>query len=239
MLDARIRRIIDPPLDRLAAFLGRWGIGANAVTVAGFVVGMAAWGALAARAYVPAVGLILGNRLADGLDGALARRKGLTDLGGYLDIVFDFIFYAGVPFFFAVGRPDSALPAAFLVFSFVGTGASFLAFAAIAAKRGLTTQTRGRKSIYYLGGLTEGTETIGLFVLICLLPDQFGWFAWIFGSLCWLTTASRVIWAIQVFRGQERGDARNRSASGIEQVQQDVLEALVDIAEAGKPASDS
>lgn len=209
MLDARIRRIIDPVLDRLGASLARWGFGANAVTVAGFVVGMAAWGALAARAYVLAMTLILGNRLADGLDGALARRKGLTDLGGYLDIVFDFIFYAGVPFFFAVGRPDASLPAAFLVFSFVGTGASFLAFAAIAAKRGLTTQTRGRKSIYYLGGLTEGTETIGLFLLICLLPDQFGLLAWIFGSLCWLTTASRVIWAIQVFRGEDGGSERS------------------------------
>ena len=111
MLDSRIRRAIDPALDRLGAILARWGLGANAVTVAGFVVGMAAWGALAARAYALAAALILGNRLADGLDGAVARRNGLTDLGGYLDIVLDFFFYAGVPFFFAVGQPDAALPA--------------------------------------------------------------------------------------------------------------------------------
>lgn len=206
VLDARIRPFIDPLLDRLGALLARWRLSANAVTVSGFAVGMAAWGALAGRSYVLALVLIAGNRIADGLDGALARRSGLTDLGGYLDIVLDFIFYAGVPFFFAVGEPDAALPAAFLVFSFVGTGGSFLAFATFAAKRGLTTQTRGRKSLYYLGGLTEGTETIGLFLLICLLPQHFGLFAWVFGSLCWLTTASRVLLAVQVFRGEPNRD---------------------------------
>jgi glucose-6-phosphate isomerase len=200
VLDARIRRAIDPALDRIGAALVRWGLGANAVTVGGFIVGMAAWGALGVRADVLALVLILVNRLADGLDGAVARRIGVTDLGGYLDIVFDFLFYAGVPFFFAVGRPEAALPAAFLVFSFVGTGASFLAFAVLAAKRGLTTEMRGRKSIYYLGGVTEGVETIGVFVLICLWPEQFSLLAWGFGALCWITTASRVAAAVLAFR---------------------------------------
>src|SRR5262245_62212484 len=165
---------------------------ANALTVAGFLFGAGAWAALAMDAYGLALGLILANRVLDGLDGAVARRRGITDLGGYLDILLDFLFYAGVPFFFAVGRPGEALPAAFLVFSFVGTGSSFLAFAAVAARRGITTEARGRKALYYLGGLTEGAETIALFVLICLFPDHFPWFAWVFGALCWLTTGTRV-----------------------------------------------
>ncbi|WP_435891264.1 CDP-alcohol phosphatidyltransferase family protein, partial [Klebsiella pneumoniae] len=38
--------------------------------------------------------------LLDGLDGALARRRGLTDAGGFLDIALDFLFYALVPFGF-------------------------------------------------------------------------------------------------------------------------------------------
>ena len=124
----------------------------------------------------------------------------MSDLGGYLDIVLDFLFYSGVVFFFAVGRPEEALPAAFLIFSFVGTGASFLAFAAVAAKRGITTAARGEKSIYYLGGLTEGSETIALFVAICLFPQHFAWFAWTFGALCWLTTTVRITMAVETFR---------------------------------------
>jgi phosphatidylglycerophosphate synthase len=200
VFDARIRRALAPVLDRTAALLGRFGMSATALTVAGFLFGCGAWTALAFREYAFALALIGANRAADGLDGPLARRLGPTDLGGYLDIVLDFFFYAGVPFFFAVGRPEFALAAAFLVFSFVGTGSSFLAFSVIAAKRGVTTEAHGPKSIFYLDGLTEGAETIAVFVLICLLPDHFDWIAWIFGSLCWLTTATRVWAAVRTFR---------------------------------------
>ena len=200
MLDARFRRVIDPPLDRLGRRLARLGVSANSVTWTGFLVGCGAWALLALESYWWALALILLNRLADGLDGAVARHDRLTDLGGYLDIVLDFLFYSGVVFFFAVGRPEQALPAAFLIFSFVGTGASFLAFAALAAKRGITTAAQGSKSIYYLGGLTEGSETIALFVAICLLPQHFAWFAWGFGALCWLTTTVRIYQAVDTFR---------------------------------------
>lgn len=210
MFDGRIRKVIDPLLDRVGSTLARLGPGANAITVGGFLIGVGAWVALALSAYLLALGLILLNRIADGLDGAVARRLGTTDLGGFLDIVLDFVFYAGVPFFFAVGRPEVALAAAFLVFSFIGTGTSFLAFATVAAKRGLTTEIRGRKSIYYLGGLTEGAETIGLFVLICLLPDRFALLAWIFGGLCWITTASRVVAAVEAFRVEPADTDRTR-----------------------------
>lgn len=200
MLDARLRKLIDPPLDRLGERIARLGISANSITLAGFFVGMGAWAMLALGSYGGALALILLNRVADGLDGAVARHGRISDLGGYLDIVLDFLFYSGVVFFFAVGRPENALPAAFLIFSFVGTGASFLAFAALAAKRGISTAARGPKSIYYLGGLTEGTETIALFVAICLFPGLFPWFAWIFGALCWLTTAVRILMAVETFR---------------------------------------
>lgn len=200
MLDAAVRRIIDPPLDLAGRGLARVGIGANAVTGAGFACGVMSWLALALGAYQPALALIALNRIADGLDGAVARHRGISDVGGYLDIVADFIFYAGVPFAFALGRPGSALAAAFLVFAFVGTGSSFLAFAVFAAKRGLATDRRGRKSLYYLGGLTEGTETAALFAAFCLVPGWFDSLAWAFGALCWLTTATRVASAVLMLR---------------------------------------
>lgn len=200
MLDPLARRLIDPPLDRLAAGLARLGVGADAVTVGGFVVGMAGCAALGFQEYWLALGLIFTNRLADGLDGAVARRTGATDAGGYLDIVLDVVFYSGVPFGFAAGRPEFALPAAFLIWSFVGTGGSFLAYAVVAAKRGMTTETRGRKSFYYAAGLVEGTETVVFFVLFCVFPDRFAVLAWVFGGLCWLTTGSRVVAAVVTFR---------------------------------------
>ncbi|EWY37124.1 membrane protein [Skermanella stibiiresistens SB22] len=199
MLDARLRPLIDPPLNRIGAALARRGVGADAVTLAGFLVGAASFPALALGAYGTALVLILLNRVMDGLDGAVARHAGATDFGGYLDIVCDFLFYSGVVFFVAVGRPEDALPAAFLIFSFVGTGSSFLAYAIMAAKRGITTEIRGAKSLYYLGGITEGAETIALFVVICLFPTAFAPLAWVFGALCWLTTAARVAAASRTF----------------------------------------
>jgi phosphatidylglycerophosphate synthase len=201
VLDARLRRLIDPPLDRLSGPLVASGISANAVTVAGFAIGLCAAAAIAGRAYLLGLALLLLNRLCDGLDGAIARRRGLTDLGGFLDIVLDFLIYAAVPFAFALADPAAnALAAAFLIFSFMGTGSSFLAYAVMTAKRGVSSELRGRKSLYYLGGLTEGTETILAFVLACLWPGLFPWIALIFGLLCWLTTATRIAVAVQTLR---------------------------------------
>ncbi len=200
MLDAWMRRRIDTPLDRLGRSLAAAGLRANQVTLLGFIAGVAAVPLLAVEAYWPALVLILLNRLADGLDGAIARNTQTTDLGGYLDIVCDFLVYSGVVFGFALARPEAnALPAAFLILSFVGTGSSFLAYAVVATKRGVTTKIRGHKSFYYLGGLTEGTETVALFVLLCLFPDAFPWLAWMFGGLCWITTAFRILAAVRAF----------------------------------------
>lgn len=201
MLDVFARRFIDGPLNAAARRLARRGVEANALTLSGFGVGLVAVPLLAIEAYLPALGCILLNRIADGLDGPLARARGkASDLGGFLDIVCDFIFYSAVIFGFALGKPEQAVAAAFLIFSFIGTGSSFLAYAIVAAKRGITTDLRGRKSLYYLGGLTEGTETVVLLVVICLFPDWFAWIAWGFGTACWLTTAGRVLAGWRSFR---------------------------------------
>lgn len=193
MLDAPLRRLIDPPLNAAARTIARSGIGADAFTLLGFAVGMAALPLLAFGAYGGALAAILANRLLDGIDGAVARVNGATDRGGYLDIVCDFVFYAAVPLGFALADDAWALPAAFLIFSFVGTGSTFLAFAVFAAKRGLTSNLRGEKGFFYLGGLAEGSETIIFFVVVCVWPVWFPWAATLFGALCLLTAAGRTL----------------------------------------------
>lgn len=200
MLDALARRAIDPPLAWAGARLAAGGVPANAVTAAGFALGLAGAGALAVQADGWALALILTNRLCDGLDGAVARAGRPSDLGGFLDIVCDFVFYAAVPLGFAIGRPEAALPAAFLLAAFMGTASSFLAFAVFAAKHGLATERRGRKALYYLGGLAEGTETIACFVAFCLWPQAFAVIAYGFGAACCITTASRLASGIAAFR---------------------------------------
>ncbi|MEQ9329411.1 MAG: CDP-alcohol phosphatidyltransferase family protein [Rhodospirillales bacterium] len=199
MLDAALRRLIDPALKPVAAAMVRAGASADAVTIGGFAIGMLSLPAIAAGQFGLALLAIAINRLSDGLDGAIARITRQTDRGGYLDIVCDFIFYAGSVFGFALADQANALPAAFLIFSFMGTGSSFLAYAIMAAKRGMSTDIRGSKSLYYLGGITEGTETIAFLVAICLWPAAFPMLAWGFGALCWVTTASRILAAWRSF----------------------------------------
>ncbi|MBL8595806.1 MAG: CDP-alcohol phosphatidyltransferase family protein, partial [Devosia sp.] len=135
MLDRAVMPISERLLGHPARALFRRGVTANQVTFAGFAIGLSAVPALAFDQYFVALVLILVNRLADGLDGAIARIAGPTSRGAYFDIALDFFFYSSIPFGFALANPGSnALPAAFVLLSFVGTGSSFLAFATIAAK---------------------------------------------------------------------------------------------------------
>lgn len=195
MFDSRLRPLIDPPLDRAAAALARAGLSADALTVAGLVAGLAAAAAIVAGAFWLAAALVALNRLADGLDGPLARaRGGGTDLGGYYDIVFDFLFYGAIPLAFALHDPGrNALAAAVLLASFYANGATFLAFAALAARTARTTTAQGRKAIYYLAGLAEGAETIAVFLAMCILPYRFPAIALAFAALCFVSAAARIV----------------------------------------------
>ncbi|MDP2086591.1 MAG: CDP-alcohol phosphatidyltransferase family protein [Gemmobacter sp.] len=192
MIDAALlplqRRLLDP----LSRALAARGVAADHLTLAGFGIGVLAVPALAFGQVALALVAILVNRLFDGLDGAVARQGRPTDRGAFLDIALDFAFYALVPLGFALADPGSnALAASVLIAAFVGTGSSFLAFAVIAAQRGMQPDAYPGKGIYYLGGLTEGAETIGLFVAMCLFPQYFAPLAYAFAAACCATTVAR------------------------------------------------
>jgi phosphatidylglycerophosphate synthase len=207
MFDAAIRPLIDRPLAQMAERLVAWKISANSVTAMGFLLGMGAAGLIGGQQYLAGLALFLVSRLMDGLDGAVARQTRLTDLGGYLDITLDFIVYASMVFAFALADPvTNALPAAFLTTSFMAPAATFLAYAIIAAKRGITTEIRGKKSLYYLGGLTEGFETILTISLMCLLPAWFPVIAVVYALMCWITGGTRIAAAVQTFTEEPTHD---------------------------------
>ncbi|UWR06515.1 MULTISPECIES: CDP-alcohol phosphatidyltransferase family protein [Ruegeria] len=200
MFDAQIRPIIDPALNAQGRFLARLGFTANQVTLIGLALGLVAAGLIVAGATYWALVPLLLSRLADGLDGAVARARGGTDFGGYLDITCDFLFYGAIPFAFILADSASnGVAGAFLLLSFYFNGTSFLGFSLLADRHGLKTDARGQKALYFSGGLLEGAETIGFLVLLCLVPDAFAALAWIFGSLCFLTATSRIVLAARSF----------------------------------------
>lgn len=200
MLDSYARRLINPPLNAAGKLIAARGVSANGVTLIGLCLGLFSavligfgWTAIA---LIP---LLLG-RIADGLDGAVARASRRTDFGGYLDITSDFLFYGAVPLAFVVMNPaDNGAAGAFLLTTFYFNGASFLGYAILAEKQGATTSAQGQKSLYYSNGILEGTETIVFFVLLCLNPHHFALLAWIFGVLCFATATLRIYAAYQIF----------------------------------------
>lgn len=201
MFDGAMRKWIDPPLNRAGRILATRGWTADGVTLLG--LGFGGLAALTLALGVPAwIALIplLASRVLDGLDGAVARATYKTDFGGYLDIVCDFVFYAIIPLAFVIRDPAAnGVAGAFLIASFYVNGASFLGYAVMAEKRGMQTNAQGEKSLYYAVGLLEGTETIGFFIFLCLVPSLFAPAAWIFGVLCFVTAATRVVLARRVF----------------------------------------
>ncbi|HCY98792.1 MAG: hypothetical protein A3D16_14205 [Rhodobacterales bacterium RIFCSPHIGHO2_02_FULL_62_130] len=201
MIDARLAPLQKAVLGLPARWLAARGVLADHVSLAGFGLGVLAVPALAFGAFGLALALLAANRIADGLDGAIARATAPTDRGAFLDIGLDFVFYAIFPLGFALADPAAnALPAAVLIASFIGTGSSFLAFASIAAKRGKTAADYPNKGIYYLGGLTEGAETIAIFAAMCLFPAAFPLLAYAFAAACALTTLMRWHQGWTVFR---------------------------------------
>ncbi|WP_223476469.1 CDP-alcohol phosphatidyltransferase family protein [Oricola indica] len=194
MLDGAVRERIQPLIDAAGRAIARTGATANTVTVTALLLGVAAAGLIALQWYLAGMIVLLASRLCDGLDGAVARVNGKTDFGGFLDIVLDFAVYGIVPLGFVIADPAAnAIAGAALIFSFYVNGASFLAFAIMAEKHGMTTDQRGEKSLFFTTGLAEATETIAVFVFACLFPGWFPVLAWVFAAICLYTALSRIV----------------------------------------------
>jgi phosphatidylglycerophosphate synthase len=201
MFDRSVSHWMAPSIHRLARQARQLGLTANRITLLGFFVGIFAACLIAFEAYLAGAAAILVSRLLDALDGAVARLTQATDAGGFLDIALDFVFYASIPLAFALSDPArNALPAAVLLAAFIGTGSSFLAFAVMAAKRGLNNLATPNKSFYFLGGLTEASETLLCFMAMCVWPGLFIELAYGFAGLCAITTVTRIWWGWRAFQ---------------------------------------
>jgi phosphatidylglycerophosphate synthase len=194
MIDRYIYPAVAPYCEALARPLARLRVSADAVTILAFLIGISSLPLLSFGFHRSALVAILMNRILDGVDGALARLTVTTDRGAFLDITLDFLVYGGVPLGFAISDPlRNALPAAALLFAFIGTGSCFLAYSLIAERRGMKTPHFRNKGIVYLAGLAEGFETVVFFVAACLWPQHFAFIAYVFAAMCLLTVITRLM----------------------------------------------
>lgn len=194
MLDRWTRPLLKRPLKPLATGLARLGLPANAITLAGLGIGLGVLPTLAYQRYDWALLCLVVNRLFDGLDGEVARQLGSSDYGGYLDIVCDMLFYGALVFGMALAQPQHALWSALLLFGFLGSASSFLAYAALARQHELAVSAQADpRSFYFLEGLAEGTETILFFGAFLLWPQAYRPLAIGFAVLCFVTTLTRLL----------------------------------------------
>ncbi len=165
----------------------------NALSVAAFAIGLACAASAYAGLAPLSLGLWLLNRVADGLDGLVARRSGRTsDRGAYLDIVLDFVVYAALPLSLALGDASRAPSAATLLAAFYVNGATWMYLSSLLEKRGHGAAASGEPtSVAMPAGIVEGTETIVFFSLILALPAYAAPLMYVFALLTVLGAALR------------------------------------------------
>lgn len=193
MLDAALRSALGPALDGGARRLDRMGLGAGMLTSLGLVLGIACSVAAALAAWAPALVLWLVNRTLDGLDGPLARIRGATDLGGMLDFLSDCVVYAGFPIGVAIATSDARIAVCFLLGTYLLNNVALLSFSSILERRRIALGDE--RSLRFTTGLTEGTETIACYSLVCVVPDHAGTIFWVFGGLVLVTVGQRILLA--------------------------------------------
>ena len=193
MLDAAVRRLLASPVDRLAASMSRIGINPNTITIVGFCMGMAAAAFVADAQYAKAVLFLVLNRFADILDGILARIKGQTPLGGFLDASLDLLVYAAIPLGFALARQQDSLAAMFLLVGMMAAAIPPLAFRTVAQRK---------DEIFVICG---HSETFIALTLMCLAERwAFTPLAYFYGSLCFLSCSLSIGSAIVKLRSAAR-----------------------------------
>ena len=211
MLDTRMRAMLGPALDSAGRRLARAGVPPTALTGAGWAAGAGACAATALRAWPAALVLWLANRLLDGLDGPTARASGRSsDAGGFLDIVADFSVYAGIILGLAIAVPQARLACVALLTAYYISGTAFLALSSLAERR--RVRLGDERSLRFVGGLAEGTETIAVYILLFLLPGHAVLITWAFTAVVAVTAAQRVVIGVRLLREPAKAQATRLSA---------------------------
>lgn len=194
MVDAKLRESLESAFTYLGKAVDRPHISPDRITYGGLVFGVG--GAISAweHLWILALFLWLSSRIADGIDGALARRRlvrgtGKSPAGGYLDIMSDFVVYGSFVVGVAHGSGQSYLPFLFVLLAYYLNGTSFLAFSSIGEKEGIRIDD-GR-SLSFVFGLAEATETIVVHSLWCLFPHSAAQIASVWAAIVFLSAFLR------------------------------------------------
>lgn len=154
------------------------------------------------------------NRSLDCLDGALARHRATaSDLGGFLDLLGDFIIYSLLPIAIALGftsddgssiwRAIAVLESTFHVNNFI-----LFYIAAVAqkisreGKEHIAEKTKKKEltSVMMRPALIEGMESGLIFTAMLAFPSALRFLSWTMAGLVGVGIIQRTIWALGALR---------------------------------------
>lgn len=162
MIDSKLRKQVQPAFDQMGMLLQKTKVTPNQVTVMAFIIGIVAGSAIGFDFYLEGIMFLWLSGLLDVLDGTLARiQQKSSNIGAYMDLIFDRLVEATVILGFYFSAPEHTL--AYLIF-FVGAMFNFTTF--IVA--GALFQNEGNKSMHYDFGIVERTETFIFFTLMLI-----------------------------------------------------------------------
>lgn len=193
VIDGRLREVKARALAPVVPYLG-FATPAS-LSVAGLAAGLGAAAAAAWGRFDAALVLWFLNRLLDGLDGEVARYYGCaSDLGGYVDLVIDFVVYAAIPL--GIGADVHALgPVAVLLAAYYVNAATWMLLSQLMERRGYGLSAAARTSVLLPRGIIEGSETALAYTVFLLFPQTFGITAWLFAGAVVATAMQRIWWA--------------------------------------------
>lgn len=196
MIDRKLRKVLFRTFDELARSVDHPRISPDLITLLGFITGLA--GAFSAwqRSWFLALILWLFSRIADGIDGALARTRVASgaprnSAGGYLDIMADFTIYGSFVVGVAHGSGGNYLPFIFVLLAYYLNGTSFLAFSAIGEKEGIRIEDD--RSLSFIHGIAEATETIIVHSAWCIFPTSAAKIASVWAGVVFISATLRFL----------------------------------------------
>lgn len=218
MFDIHLRRVKDRLFEPLVPVLPL-AVTPDHLTATGFVLGImacvAATSSLTAHLAFP---LWLANRFFDGLDGILARSRGTaSDLGGFYDLVSDFVVYSYIPIAVGYGQEMMNPHSESWVLRWLGIALveasfhinNFMLFycAAVAAKRREDELT----SITMKPALIEGLESGVIFSAMLIWPQYVGILCWVMGGLVMVGVLQRFWYMVKTLSSSTEAVVRSKN----------------------------
>ncbi len=202
MLDNFIRPIKETLLMPAARLIGRI-LSPNWISFIGFVSGLVS--VFLVTRNLLAAGLVLWalNRILDGLDGVVARATGRqSDLGGYLDLMYDLFLYIAVPLSFIYRDQQYSSGSTGLYWAglamfgafYINLGSWTLLSALLEKRKQGAGEGMKLTSLEMPWGIIEGTETVIVYSLFYLLPRYTAVLFALFAALTLLSALVRVRW---------------------------------------------